>query len=60
MLSTARVRALRQGRYNVSFEDIRYVAPACLRHRLGLNFEAVSEGKTAEDLIAAMLERVPC
>ena len=56
MLSTARVRALNQGRFNVAFEDIRYVAPACLRHRLAMNFEAVTEGRNMEDLIGGIME----
>lgn len=51
MLSTARVRALEQGRYNVSFDDLRFVAPACLRHRLAVNFEAMTSGIQLEDLI---------
>ena len=58
MLGTARVRALNQGRFNVAFEDINYVAPACLRHRLGLNFEAVTEGRGTEDLIREIMEHV--
>ena len=55
MLSAARVRALHQGRYNVAFEDIRFVAPACLRHRLALNFEARAEGVDMEALIDGLL-----
>ena len=55
ILSTARVRALNQGRYNVAFEDIRYVAPACLRHRLALNFAAVTEGKDMESIISELM-----
>ncbi|MBR0513284.1 MAG: MoxR family ATPase [Clostridia bacterium] len=55
ILSTARVRALNQGRYNVAFEDIRYVAPACLRHRLALNFAAVTEGKDMESIISGLM-----
>ena len=58
ILSTARVRALNQGRYNVSFEDIRYVAPACLRHRLALNFAAVTEGREMESIIGELMEAV--
>ena len=56
ILSTARVRALEQGRYNVAFEDIRYVAPACLRHRLALNFAAVTEGKDMESIVSELVE----
>ena len=55
VLSTARVRALEQGRYNVSYEDIRYVAPACLRHRLALNFAAVTEGKDMESIVSELV-----
>ena len=55
ILSTARVRALEQGRYNVSYEDIRYVAPACLRHRLALNFAAVTEGKDMESIVSELV-----
>lgn len=55
ILSTARVRALHQGRFNVAFEDVRFVAPACLRHRLALNFEALTEGVKMEDVIGQLL-----
>jgi MoxR-like ATPase len=56
ILSTARVRALEQGRFNVAYEDIRYVAPACLRHRLALNFAAVTEGKDMESIVAELVD----
>ncbi len=58
ILATARVRALMQGRFNVAFEDIRFVAPACLRHRLALNFEALSEGRTTDELIAHLMDAI--
>ena len=40
----AKVRALLDGRYNVSFEDLRRVYLPGLRHRVLLNFEAQAEG----------------
>ena len=40
----AKVNALLDGRYNVSFDDIKAVAPAALRHRLILNFEGQADG----------------
>ena len=40
----AKVRALLEGRYNVSFEDVRRVVLPALRHRVILNFEAEAEG----------------
>lgn len=58
MIAAARVRALNQGRYNAAFDDIRFVAPACLRHRLALNFEALSDGVTVDSILAALLEEV--
>ncbi len=56
MISTARVRALMEGRYNVSFEDIRAVAPSCLRHRVALNFEGLAEGHTVDGLIQTLMD----
>ena len=56
IIATARVRALMQGRFNVSFEDVTAVAKACLRHRIALNFEGLSQGKTTEEIIDALCE----
>ncbi|MEJ5309207.1 MAG: MoxR family ATPase [Anaerolineae bacterium] len=55
----AKVAALLAGRYNVALEDVRAVAPAALRHRLILNYEAEAEGITADAIIAAILDAVP-
>ncbi|MHB8522592.1 MAG: AAA family ATPase [Limisphaerales bacterium] len=54
-----KVRALAQGRFNVSFDDIQAVAPAAFRHRLILNFEAEAEGVTTDQIIAQILKDVP-
>src|SRR6266513_5802666 len=59
MLLAAKVRALTQGRFNVSFEDIQAMAHAALRHRLILNFEAEAEGITTDLIIAQILKDVP-
>src|ERR687883_73745 len=45
-----KVRALLEGRYNVSYEDIRAVALPSLRHRVILGFEADAEGITTDKL----------
>ena len=58
MVSVARVRALMQGRFNVSFEDIDAIAYACLRHRIALNFEGLSQGKTVEGVIAELIKAI--
>jgi MoxR-like ATPase len=54
----AKVTALLDGRYNVSFDDVAAVAPAALRHRLLLNFEGQAEGVTTDQVIADLLESV--
>ncbi|HEX4120732.1 MAG TPA: MoxR family ATPase [Verrucomicrobiae bacterium] len=59
LLLAAKVRALARGRFNVSFEDIRSVATAALRHRLILNFEAEAEGITTDQVISQILKDVP-
>jgi MoxR-like ATPase len=59
LLLGAKVRALTQGRFNVSFEDVQAVAPAALRHRLILNFEAEAEAVTTDHVIAQILQGVP-
>lgn len=59
MVLGAKVNALLEGRYNVAFEDVTAVAPAALRHRLMLNFEAQAEGILADDIITALLDSVP-
>ena len=59
LIATSRARALMNGRYNVAFEDIEAVAPACLRHRVALSFEGMAQGETVEGVIAALLRQLP-
>jgi MoxR-like ATPase len=59
LLLGGKVRALAQGRFNVSFDDIQAVAYPALRHRLILNFEAEAEGITTDQIIAQILQDVP-
>lgn len=56
IIKTAKARAFLEGRYNVAFEDIQFVAYPALRHRLALNFEAVSDGITADAVIRQIIE----
>ncbi len=55
----AKVRALLDGRYNVSFEDIRRVFLPSLRHRVLLNFEAQAEGVEIDQVLLEILQKVP-
>jgi MoxR-like ATPase len=59
LLLAGKVRALIEGRFNVSFDDIEAVAASALRHRLILNFEAEAEGITTDHIIGQILRDVP-
>jgi MoxR-like ATPase len=52
----AKIRALLEGRYAVSIDDIRHVAQPALRHRLILNFEGEAEGVEADAIITEILK----
>ena len=53
-----RVNALMDGRFHVAIKDIRKAALPALRHRIGLNFDAESEGMTADDVVRSLLDEV--
>ncbi len=55
----AKVRALLEGRFNVSFEDVRRVYLPALRHRVILNFEALAEGISTDQVLVDILNVVP-
>ena len=55
----AKARALTDGRYHVSFDDIKAMAHPVLRHRVLTNFRAESEGVTSDALIDELLKAVP-
>jgi MoxR-like ATPase len=59
LLLAGKVRALTDGRFNVSYDDIEAVAAPALRHRLILNFEAEAEGITTDHIIGQILRDVP-
>ena len=54
----AKARAVLAGRYAASVEDVRALALPTLQHRLVLNFHAESQGVTARQIIARLLETV--
>ncbi|MCI8748827.1 MAG: MoxR family ATPase [Lachnospiraceae bacterium] len=53
---TAKARALLDGRYNVSFDDVEAVALPALRHRVMAGFEAVSEGVNVDDVLKELIK----
>jgi MoxR-like ATPase len=58
MALAAKVRALLDGRFNVSFEDVRRVYLPAMRHRVLLNFEAQAEGIECDRILLEILEKV--
>jgi MoxR-like ATPase len=58
MVLAAKVRALLEGRYNVSFEDVRRVYMPAMRHRVLLNFEAQAENIPPDAVLAEILKEV--
>ena len=55
----AKARALMNGRYNVSVEDVQKLCYPVFRHRILTNFHAESEGVTSDQIIKQLLEVVP-
>jgi MoxR-like ATPase len=55
LITCSQVRALLDGRYNASVEDIRHLAAPVLRHRILLNFEGQAEGITTDALVDHLL-----
>ena len=58
LVECGRVRALFQGRFHLAVEDILHVAPAVLRHRIILNFDAHADGQTPETILSAVIKGV--
>ena len=58
LVECGRVRALMQGRLHLSTEDVETVAPAVLRHRIILNFDAHAEGQTPETILSKVISSV--
>lgn len=59
LVVAARARALLRGESCVACEDVAAVAPAVMRHRLGPNFAAQSDGVTPDDIVRRILEAIP-
>lgn len=55
LVRASKARAFLEGRLNVSFEDVRSLAYPVLRHRILLNFDAISDGITQDSVIRQIL-----
>jgi MoxR-like ATPase len=58
LVECGRVLALMKGRLHLSTEDIQAVAPAVLRHRIILNFDAHADGQTPETILSRIIPSV--
>jgi MoxR-like ATPase len=59
LILSGKVRALLDGRPNVSTDDVRAMAPAALRHRLVLGYEASADAVSADQIVNDLLAAVP-
>jgi len=59
ILLASKIRALFEGRFAASVDDVRAVAHPALRHRVLLNFEGEAEGIRTDQVIDAILKAVP-
>ena len=55
----SRAKALLEGRGYVTPQDVKAMAPDVLRHRVVVTYEAEAEERTADSLVAAILDAVP-
>jgi MoxR-like ATPase len=58
LVECGRVLALIRGRYHLAIEDLQHIAPAILRHRMILNFDAHADGQTPETILSAIIKGV--
>jgi MoxR-like ATPase len=59
LILAAKARAVLHGRYYVSCEDVRAVAPPVLRHRIITNFNAEAEGIKPDDIVRRLTDIIP-
>jgi MoxR-like ATPase len=59
IIKAAKIRAIFEGRFNVSNEDIRFAAFPALRHRVILNFEGEAEGVGVDAIIEDLINQTP-
>ena len=58
LITAAKVRALMNGNYNVSFEDVAALAKPVLRHRIKINYAAINEHLDVDAVIARLVKEI--
>ena len=56
LITAAKIRALINGNFNVSYEDIDALAFPVLRHRVKVNYNAINDHLTVEDVIKLLIK----
>ena len=59
LITGSKARAILNGRFNVAIEDVQALAIPVMRHRMGLNFAAQSEGITPDEVVKKLIEAIP-
>jgi len=59
VILAAKIRAVGEGRFAPSIDDVKKVVPPALRHRVLLSFEGEADGVTTDQILAAILDRLP-
>ena len=59
LAAAAKARALMNERTHASFEDVKFIAPSVLRHRIILDYNARVEGLTSNEIISLLIEEIP-
>lgn len=59
MLLAAKIRALFEGRFAASIDDIKAVLLPSMRHRVLLNFEGEAEGIRADQVLEQIMKKLP-
>ena len=58
LISAAKVKALMNGRYNVSYNDVNELAYPVLRHRMKLTFEAIAERISPDEIVSMIIDEL--
>jgi MoxR-like ATPase len=58
LISAAKVKALMNGRFNVSYDDVNELAYPVLRHRMKLTFEAVAERVSPDEIVTMIIKEL--
>jgi len=59
LVLAGKARALMNGRYHVTYEDIAALARPVMRHRILLNFQAESDRLSSDDVLKRLLQAIP-